>query len=389
MRSLHAVPPNLSASTGEGAQSAQVSALPVDSTSNLPPTTLGTWIDVTPSSIDLSDTLSCGNFGAETVQADATNPGNLYIEFNCQGIFKSTDYGQTWTGPINKGVNAAAVTDCAGGITISPTAGVPILYEACIRGSGTGFWKSIDGGVKWTNHVIAPTPRRQDYYPPVVDPYNPSHLLMAGHEQNSLVQSADGGRTWTNIVMANGMLENGGTGAIFFINTGSSSTTAGTWLWLAQQSGGVYGTWRTDNGGKTWTLVDKNEHPHGASQIYQPDTSGVLYMAGAYSALGWGVLRSSDYGLTWAHVGNTSNEVAVWGTSKSVYAMLGYPVGPGGTNNPVFEMAAQPGTGTWITPGVSAGLVQGAAQISVVNDGTHNIFLGAMWNNGVWRYVEP
>jgi hypothetical protein len=34
-------------------------------------------------------------------------------------------------------------------------------------------------------------------------------------------------------------------------------------------------------------------------------------------------------------------------------------------------------------------LVQGPAQVAVLNDGTHNILVGAMWNSGVWRYVEP
>ncbi len=103
---------------------------------------------------------------------------------------------------------------------------------------------------------------------------------------------------------------------VFFINTGNASTTRGTWLWLAQQAGGTFGTWRTSNGGATWVQVDKNEQPGGASQIYQPGTTGVVYMAGVYSALGSGVLRSNDYGQTWTHVGMTNNETVVVGTSN-------------------------------------------------------------------------
>lgn len=319
------------------------------------------------------------------------NPSNLYTSFNCQGIFKSTDYGATWSGPINTGRNGAMLTDCAGGITI-PSAGTsstPVIYSSCIRGSGTGFWRSLDGGVSWTRYKVAPSGNRQDYYPPVSDPYNANHLVMAGHEMDYLVESVDGGQTWTNVTIAGGMLENGGTGAIFFINTGNATSTRGTWLWMAQQSGGNYGTWRTSNSGATWMQVDKNEHPHGASQMYQPDTSGVVYIAGAYSAPGWGVLRSTDYGQTWAHVGRTGNETVVWGTSKNVYAMYGYPIGPGGINDPSFEVVAQPGTGNWASPGTPAGLSQGSGQIAVVNDGTHNIFVGAMWNSGCWRYIEP
>jgi hypothetical protein len=212
---------------------------------------------------------------------------------------------------------------------------------------------------------------------------------MAGHEFDSIVESVDGGQTWTSVTMANGMLEPNGSGAVFFINTGNATTTRGTWLWLAQGSGGLYGTWRTVNGGAGWVQVDKNEHPLGASQIYQPDNNGVVYMAGLYSELGYGVLRSSDYGQTWTHVGMAVNETVVIGTSKNVYAMYGVPLGPGGVSDPAFEVASQPGNGAWVSPGTPAGLTQGSAQFSVVNDGTHNVLVGAMWNSGVWRYVEP
>jgi hypothetical protein len=379
-------------SVGESANSAQVGGVP----SPPPPKTFGTWINVTPSGVNLTgSTLPCGtlaieNDGTQTIQADSANPANLYVQFTCQGIWKSTDYGATWTGPINTGTNGAAVGDCSGGIAISPgsAASVPTIYEACIRGSGIGFWKSLDGGVNWANYVVTPT-ARQDYYPPVFDPDDENHLLLAAHEFDSIVESVDGGQNWTSVPLANGMLQDGGTGFIFFVNTGNASTTRGNWLWIAQQSGGKFGTWRTTNGGAAWVRVDKNEHPIGASQIYQPGNDGVVYMAGAYSALGWGVLRSKDYGETWAHVGMTNNETVVLGTSKNVYSMYGYPAGPGSSYDTFFEIASQPGTGVWVAPGTPAGLTQGSAQISVVNDGTHNVLVGAMWNSGVWRYIEP
>jgi hypothetical protein len=135
--------------------------------------------------------------------------------------------------------------------------------------------------------------------------------------------------------------------------------------------------------------VDLNEHSLGAAQIYQPDTSGVIYMAGEYSALGQGVLRSTDYGKTWIHVGLNNPEIVVVGTAKNVYGMVGGPGGPGSVTDPHFEVGSQPGTGTWVEPGTPADLIDGAAQIGVVNDGTHSILVGAMWNVGVWRYVEP
>jgi hypothetical protein len=377
-------------SAGESANSIQVSVLvtlPI-----LAPTTFGTWINVTPSNVNLTDSLSCANYGTSSVQVDPAHPSNMYTQFNCQGIWKSTDYGATWTGPINTGTNGTTVADCAGGITIAPTstASVPTIYEACIRGAGTGFWKSVDGGVNWTRYTVAPSGSgRQDYYPPVVDPYDVNHLLMTGHEMNYLVESIDGGQTWTNVSINNGMTQNGGTGFVFFINTGTASSTRGTWLWMAQQAGGGIGTWRTANNGTSWTQVDRNEHPHGSAQIYQPNNNGVVYMAGAYSDLGWGVLRSADYGQTWVHVGPNSNLGVVLGTSKNVYSMFGYPVGIGGTVSASLQIASQPGTGSWTTPNTPAGISQGAAQLSLLNNGSNNIVVGAMWNGGLWRYIEP
>ena len=375
-------------SAGASANSAQVVAVP--NVSNPPPPTFGTWINATPAGVDLTDNL-CGNGGTQSVQADPSNPTNLYAEFNCQGIWKSTDYGATWTGPINTGKNAARVSDCVGGITVSPsgTAVPPTIYQGCIQGSGEGFWRSVDGGVNWTKFSVAPGGTRQDYYAPVVDPYDDNHLIMAGHEHDSIVESFNGGKNWTAVPLDIGMITNGRTGFVFFINTGIAVTTRGTWLWIGEQNGGLNGTWRTADGGTTWVLVDTNEHPLGAAQIYQPDSNGVVYMAGSNSILGQGVLRSADYGQTWTHVGLTNNESVVFGTSKNVYAMFGFAAGPGATFDSSFELAAQPGNGTWAAPGTPAGLTQGAAQISGVNDGSNNVLVGAMWNSGLWRYIEP
>jgi hypothetical protein len=356
---------------GESANSNEVSVVP----SGAPAT--GTWINVTPAAVN---PVSCNNAGTHSVQADPAHPSNLYTEFDCYGVWKSTDYGMTWTGPINTGTNGATVSDCEGGISIAPssTASIPTIYLACIRRTGTGFWKSVDGGVNWTRYNVAPGGSRQDYVPPAIDPHDPNHLVMAAHEFDSTVESMDGGQTWTAVPLNNGMLQNGGSAFVFFIDTGNATTTRGTWLWV----GGTVGTWRTADSGTTWTQVDKNQAPSGTAQIYQPDGNGVVYMAGANSALGSGVLRSSDYGLTWAHVGLTPSESIVYGTPKNVYAMYGQ------APNPDFEVASQPGTGLWVAPGTPTALLS-AAQFAVVNDGTNNIVLGAMWQSGMWRYVEP
>jgi photosystem II stability/assembly factor-like uncharacterized protein len=354
--------------------------------------TPGTWFDVTPPNINL-ETGGCGNFGTKTVQIDPAHPESLYTMFFCQGIYKSTDYGQIWKGPLNTGSHAAEITDCAGGIAIprKSTASSLTIYAACIRGSGLGFWKSTNAGVDWTPYTVAPGAdlSHQQFYAPLTDPYDPDHLLMAGHAVDVLLESTDGGKTWSGVTTAPGMKQNGGTGGIDFIDTGDPGTTRTTWLWLAAQSGGGIGTWRTTDGGKNWSHVETNEHTNGSSQIFQPDAHGVVFMAGVYSKLGWGVLRSADYGITWAHVGQASQEAIVFGTSKNLYSMFGWGIGAGGMVDPALQVSPLPGTGTWTKPGTPAAMTQGPAQAAVTNDGKHDIIVIAAYNAGVWRYVEP
>lgn len=365
---------------GEGANSATISAAP----SPPPPTTFGTWTNVTPSSVDLT---ACGNPGSPSIQVDPAHRSNLYALFSCLGIWKSVDYGATWSGPINTGTNGLLARDCEGAIAISPgsTAATPTVYQECIRGS-TGFWRSTDGGVNWTRITINAT-TRQDYVSPAVDPYDPNHLLMTGHEFDSLIESFDGGLTWTSVSLDSRMLINSGTGFgnsfVFFIDSGSALATGRTWLWMAGGGSGGFGTWRTANSGASWTQVDTNEVSGGSTQIYQPDYNGVLFMAGSGSGLGQGVLRSSDYGQTWAHVGLSNIATVVTGTpGKNVYSMCS-------CSSTSFAVASDPGTGTWVSPGTPSALTHGAAQIVIVNDGTHNVLVGAMESAGLWRYVEP
>lgn len=47
--------------------------------------------------------------------------------------------------------------------------------------------------------------------------------------------------------------------------------------------------------------------------------------------------------------------------------------------------------GVWIdvTPGVPTELVIGPNSVVVTNDGTNSVFVGLMWGQGLWRYVEP
>lgn len=349
---------------------------------------IGTWTDVTPSGVDLVNELSCVNYGSITMVADPARPSDLYTQFHCQGVWKSVDYGLTWFGPINIGRGGTGASG-AGGLAIAagPDGQPPILYSAGIRGTGIGFWKSTDGGVSWTNCRVAPAGERQGFYPPVVDPSDPNHLLMTGHQSSLVVQSLDGGLSWSEVSIAEGMKHSGGTSFIFFINTGRPEATRATWIWTAEAAGQGIGTWRTDNQGRKWIKVDTNEHPHGQMQIYQPNNGGIVFMPSFNSSLGPGVLRSINYGKTWTRVGLALNQAIVFGTPKRVYAMYAWACG-GCLIDPAFQSAPQPGKSRWMRTPTPAAMAIGPAQAVTVFDGISYIFVTANWRGGLWRFLE-
>jgi hypothetical protein len=348
----------------------------------------GTWTDVTPGGVDLVNELSCANYGSITMVANPERPSNLFTQFHCQGVWKSVDFGLTWSGPINTGHGGAGANG-AGGLAIArgPDGQPPILYSAGIRGTGAGFWKSTDGGVSWTNHHVDPAGERQRFYPPVIDPFDPNHLLMNGHQSSLVVQSFDGGLSWSEVSTAEGMKHSSGTSFIFFINTGRSDTTRATWMWTAEATGQGIGTWRTSDQGRTWTKVDSNEHPHGQMQIYQPNNGGLIFMPSFHSKLGAGILRSINYGKTWRRVGLAVNQAIVFGTPKRVYAMYAWACG-GCLVDPAFQSAPQPGKSGWTRLPTPAAMAIGPAQALIVFDGTDYIVVTANWRGGLWRFIQ-
>src|SRR5207253_2274639 len=76
-------------------------AFNLTNSSTPPPPVPGTWTNVTPSGIDLTPNGTIAganqNFGIQGVHADPAHPGTLYAPVTYQGLWKSTDYGQTWS----------------------------------------------------------------------------------------------------------------------------------------------------------------------------------------------------------------------------------------------------------------------------------------------------
>ncbi|HXU83849.1 MAG TPA: hypothetical protein VN914_20785 [Polyangia bacterium] len=331
----------------------------------------GVWINVTPSSMPAVDLRpSKDAFGPGSIVGDPARPSDMYVGGSKSGLWKSTDYGNRWT-QINK-----TIPDVPRGVVIAVAGTTPATVWAAGYRS---IHKSTDAGVTFKQTTLM-----VDLYSLKVDPYDPTHLISGLHEADGIYESSDGGITWRK-APGGGFPTGGVSWYPFFIDTGNSITTRGKWFAIAQ--GGGSATMTSDNGA-TWTVpaaLRGLQHPHGVAQIFQHGNT--LFVAGI-NGPGQGVYRSTDLGGTWARVdGGMAPLSVVWGTDKNVYATYSWACSNCnvGTN---FQTSPQPGT-SWSKANVPSALVMGANSLVVTNDGNHNIFVGLMWDQGMWRYVEP
>ncbi|MGD0523942.1 MAG: hypothetical protein ABSE49_02295 [Polyangiaceae bacterium] len=350
---------------------------------------LGQWIDVTPADMSAKvlspPTPASANsaFGPGAVVGDPSRPTDLYIAEGGAGLWKSTDYGSHWT-DINPSIGYSPI-----GIPIAVAGTSPAtIWLSKGQGNGTVL-KSTDAGQTFTT---IPQSLAADLYSIQVDPNDNTHLISGLHEVDGLVESTDGGSTW-HPVGGSGWPSGGISFYPFFINTGDATTTRSTWFAIAQDGAAPV---ITTNGGASWTIPNGLasgsgstpnglQHPHGAARLDQRGST--LFVAGIYGP-GQGVYRSTDLGANWSRVDSGNYpEAVVWSSAKNVYSMYGWACS-GCTFMDVLESAPQPGT-SWSLGTLPPGLAIGPNSLVVTNDGTHAIFVGTMWSEGIWVYVEP
>ena len=351
---------------------------------------LGQWIDVTPSDLNTkvlsppTPTSQNSAFGPGAVVGDPSRPSDMYIAEGGAGLWKSTDYGSTWTN-INPSIGYSPI-----GVPIAVAGTTPAtIWLSAGQGNGTVL-KSVDGGITFTPiaQLLA-----ADLYSIRVDPYDSTHLISGLHEVDGLVESKDSGETWTP-VGGTGWLSGGISWYVFFVDTGQASTTRGNWFAIAQDGAAPV---MTSDEGATWVVpnglavIDDAgapnglQHPHGNARLDQRGST--LFVAGIYGP-GQGVYRSTDMGQNWARVDSGNYpEAMVWSTPKNVYSMYGWACS-GCSFGDVYETAPQPGT-SWSLGQVPSALPIGPNSVVVTNDGTHSIIVGTMWAAGIWMYIEP
>jgi photosystem II stability/assembly factor-like uncharacterized protein/tetratricopeptide (TPR) repeat protein len=224
--------------------------------------------------------------GKGTVGQIAVDPQKsniVYAALSEQGgVYKSTDGGRTWAS-ANAGIDLSSAWEWLAQIYIDPLDSDRLYYT----GHSNGFYRSLDGGNNWEKRSST-CPWITDV---AVDPSNFDHLY-AGNNPNSgtecqggVYTSVDGGQTWKSLnsdflVMP---LDDKWADDIWHVATDPHD-------FKIIYAGGNKATYKTIDGGQTWTKILAETCYHlAASPI-----DGIVYCIQPNN------LRiSNDGGLTW------------------------------------------------------------------------------------------
>ena len=268
-----------------------------------------------------------GPFRGGRAVAVAGIPGNattFYFGAVNGGVWQTTDAGVVWK-PIFDGQHVASI----GALAVAPS-DPNVIYagtgESDIRSdlsSGDGIYKSTDGGQTWANVGLRETRQISKI---VVDPTNASVVYVAalGHAyaanpDRGVYKSTDGGSTWTKV------LDQGSeTGASDLAIENTNVIFATTWHtrrppWstYAPVDGPGSALYRSIDGGQTWSRLSGNGLPGGdwgRSAVAVSPNGKRVYALISGSGKAAGLYRSDDGGDSW-NVANTDSRL----TSRSWY----------------------------------------------------------------------
>lgn len=201
--------------------------------------------------------------------ADPVNSNTLYVSTFLSGVFKSTDFGQTWV-PAANGLIQTTIS--------SLTAGTSSVVYAATAG---GVYKTTDGAANWSKPYTDSTNVPTSLGTIVVDPSNNSNVFVAGNSQVS--RSTDGGVTWT--ASTTGLTGTGAQGlAIDPINHSN--------LYVGFSQGGVF---KSTDGGVTWNSANTGI-PATSVNAFAVDATGA---GTVYACTNQSVYKTTDGGSHW------------------------------------------------------------------------------------------
>ncbi|MCG8459041.1 MAG: hypothetical protein MI919_22420, partial [Holophagales bacterium] len=254
-----------------------------------------------------------------------TGEGNITCSsYGGVGIYKSTDGGDTWTGPFGGdqfGSNRSVV-----GIEVDRTNSDLVLVSStrAVTGIGCtwgptfpprGIFRSTDGGATW----VKITPDNLHMSNIMQDPLADNVFWTAGWHagydtdphHGGLLKSTDRGQTWTQVAGTGGLPAQDDTwGRAWITGTVNGAGTESV-LYLAngQRDGSV---WRSDDSGATWSPIPAASgyctprcETHMPIHV-EPGDPDVLYLGGGRASeegvLPSQMMRSTDGGATFVDI---------------------------------------------------------------------------------------
>jgi photosystem II stability/assembly factor-like uncharacterized protein len=231
------------------------------------------------------------------------------------GVWKSTDYGETWTN-ISDG-KIPGIADPIGALAVAPS-NPNVIYagsgEADIRSdfdTGDGVYKTTDAGKTWSYAGLRDTHMTTKI---AIDPSDPNVVYVAsmGHvfkpnPQRGVFKTTNGGKTWRKVLFVD---EN--TGGVDLVMDSRNSKVLYAAMWQAQRvpwkltSGGPgSGLYKTTDGGAHWNKISTNPGfaagPLGKIGVSVAARDPRIVYAIVQAREG-GVFRSNDAGTTWKRV---------------------------------------------------------------------------------------
>jgi photosystem II stability/assembly factor-like uncharacterized protein len=276
-----------------------------------------------------------GPFRGGKVNAVAGVPGNsssYYFGADGGGVWKTTDVGNAWR-PIFDGQPIGSI----GALALAPSNPNIIFVGTGVNGVysdiayGNGIYKSTDAGETWQHLGLDDTRHIARI---LIDPRSPEIVLVAalGHsfgpnENRGVFRSTDGGKTWKKVLYKDNV-----TGAVDLCFEPGNPRVVYATLWQGIRKPGQRGTsygpgsglYKSVDEGVTWTQVAG----HGLPTV-DWGRSGVAIAAGMQGRRVYliveakekegGLYRSDDAGVTWHRATEDHRVAGNWYFSE-IYA---------------------------------------------------------------------